>query len=671
MLVSWEWLHQYLDLNLSEAEVCDRLTLAGLNFDGAEVVGDDSCLDLEVTSNRPDWLGHIGVAREVGVLFDLDLQIPNANIDAITCEGPLTKSVLIEDEAFCPRYIARGVKGVSIGPSPAWLSKRLETIGIAVINNVVDVTNYVLMEIGQPLHAFDLNKLTGDTIRVRNAKPGEKFQAIDHREYELNSDDYVIADQRGPVALAGVMGGAETEVEETTTDLLIEAAEFAALPVRTTSRRLKLKSDSSYRFERGVDPEMIDWASRRCCELIVETAGGEVFEGRVFAGSEPGARPIVKLRYHQLQRILGIDVPKDEVERILQRLGNHVETQTEKEISVIPPSWRRDLDREVDLVEEVARIHGYDKIPERAGVSLSASIRSDLDRVRDKIRQAMVGMGFDETLTRSVASEVWTAAFQAWSISPPLTTSMPMVKGEDRLRVSLLPSLLGARLNNEKFNYPHIELYEIAKVYLPKSNQLPDERYMVGITSDADFYGLKGVVENLLAAVNPLVELAVEPFTDNLFQEGQGSRLSIDGETFGYLGVVRSKVLKQFGLQRNATAAELDLSMLLKKAILVPQHQDFSMHPAMNRDLNLIVDESVTWGQLRQHSVEAGGDLLQEVVFREIFRDPKKDGPGKKRVLFSVTFQAIDRTLTGDEADQAISKIVQQCDTKLGAKLLA
>ncbi len=671
MLVSWDWLKQYLDLNISEAEVCDRLTLAGLNFDGSSTVDNDRCLDLEVTSNRPDWLGHIGIAREVGVLFDLDLKVPSADISSVTTGGACPKIIQIEDEKFCPRYIARSVTGVTIGDSPAWMVNRLRTIGLSSINNVVDATNYVLMEIGQPLHAFDMAKISGDTISVRKATAEEKFTAIDHREYLLNSEDYVIADSSGPIALAGVMGGEDTEVNEMTTDLLIEAAQFAALPVRTTSRRLKLKSDSSYRFERGVDPEMIDWASRRCCELIVDTAGGEVCEGRVYAGSEPSGRGTVTLRLSQIPRILGIDVSETEVRRILERLGNEITQQSDSAITVIPASWRQDLDREVDLIEEVARIHGYDKIPERAGVSLSASQQSDLDRVRNKIRMGMLGMGFDETLTRSIVSDVWSKAFQGWSLSEPLTTSMPMVKGEDRLRVSLIPSLLGARRNNEKFSYTDIDLYEIAKVYLPKAKALPDERYMVGITSGRDFFALKGAVESLVNMLNPSAMITTIPFTDPIFEEGQGCHLTIDGKTLGYLGVVSSKARKAFGLQQPATVAELDLGALMKLAVLVPQHQDFSTHPAMNRDLNLIVDENVSWAKLHDISYAAGGELVEVVTFQEIFRDPKKDGPGKKRVLFTITLQAYDRTLTGEEADATIAQILAACDKETGAKLLA
>ncbi|MCC9607374.1 phenylalanine--tRNA ligase subunit beta [Blastopirellula sp. JC732] len=670
MLVSWKWLNDYLQLDVSEAEFCDRVTMAGLNYDGSESVGDDRQLDLEVTSNRPDWLGHVGIAREASVLFDLDLKIPPAEVKGAGQPISDYVTVTIEDEAFCPRYIARAIKGVKVGPSPEWLARRLETLGIAVINNVVDITNYVLMEIGQPLHAFDLAKIDGAGVTVRQARPGEKFMAIDHKTYDLEPTDYVIADEVGAVAIAGVMGGADSEVTEATTDLLIEAAQFAALPVRTTSRRLKLKSDSSYRFERGVDPEMIDWASRRCCELILDLAGGELAEGSIYAGSKPQPRKSVTLRLPQLKRILGIEVPPAEVERILSRLGNEIESVASQKITVIPPSWRRDIDREIDLVEEVARIHGYDKIPQDAAVKMSASHRSDADRVRSRIRTLMVAAGMNEAVTRSVVSQEWSAAFHGWSQAEALTVTIPMVRGEDCLRLSLIPSLLGARRMNEKFDNSPIELYEIAKVYLPRKDELPDERYVVSMTSGRDFRGLKGVIETLVHSLNPDVRVTASRFADSLLDVEQACELKVGGKTLGFLGLLSASAQKTFELQQPTTVAELDLRVLEELTVLIPQHHEFSTYPAMTRDLNLIVDETLTWDQLEATVTASAGPLLEKVEFREIFRDTKKDGPGKKRVLFTITLRAADRTLTGEEADAVRNAIVAACETQHAAKLL-
>jgi phenylalanyl-tRNA synthetase beta chain len=670
MIVSWNWLKDYLKLEMSEDELTEKLTMAGLNFEGAESIGEDRAIDLEVTSNRPDWLGHIGVAREIGVLYDLETSYGKADVAQAgpSIDGQL--DVVIEADDFCPRYTARIIRGVKVGPSPAWLADRLTTMGISVINNVVDITNYVLMESAQPLHAFDLAKLSGDKITVRSAIKGEKFDSLDHKAYDLLESDYVIADANGPVALAGVMGGASSEVTDSTTDLLIEAADFAALPVRTTSRRLKLRSDSSYRFERGVDPEMIDWASRRCCELILEIAGGQVDEGSIYAGNKPEPRESVTLRYSLLKRILGIDVPEAQVHRILEQLGNAKDSHDGSSITVIPPTWRRDLTREIDLVEEVARVYGYDKIPADKAVKMAASHKSDEDRVRDKTRTSMIAAGFNEAVTRSVVSQDWANAFQGWSTAEPLQTSVPMLRGEDRLRLSLMPSLLGARRSNEKAGNQEIELYEIAKVYLPKTDTLPDEQYVVSISSGKDFYGLKGVIEALVAKLNPNVNVDAAVYENTFFEAGRGCQLSIDGETLGYLGQVSTQTAKAFDLQSESTVAEIKFSTLQKIAQLIPQHQEFSSYPTMSLDLNMIADEATTWADLESTVKQSGSELLESVEYRETFRNEKKDGAGKKRILLSLVLRSADRTLTGEEAESARDQIVAACEAEHSAKLL-
>ena len=330
MIVSWNWLKEYVLLDMSVAELEHRLMMAGWNHEGTEDVAGDFAIDLEVTSNRPDCLGHIGVAREVGVLYERELTLPAA---APSETGPPVSefaSVAVECPELCPRYTARVIRGVKVGPSPSWISGRLATLGVAAINNIVDITNYVLMECSQPLHAFDLAKIADGQIIVREARRGETFEAINHKTYELTPGVCVIADARRPVALGGVMGGADTEVSDATTDLLIEAADFLPRSIRDTARRLNLHSDSSHRFERGVDPEGVDWASRRCCELILDIAGGELAEGvvDVAAPREPNAP--VTLRYSQLKRILGIDIDADEVRRTFTALGT-VETSADSE----------------------------------------------------------------------------------------------------------------------------------------------------------------------------------------------------------------------------------------------------------------------------------------------------------------------------------------------------
>src|SRR4051812_15095853 len=325
MLVSWNWLNDYVALKMKPAELVDRLMMAGLNHESTEQLGSDFAIDLEVTSNRPDCLGHIGIAREAAVLFDLRLSYSDANLnlrgkselpERIADDIRNYTSIDVACPELCPRYTARVIRGVKVGTAPSQMAMRLASIGQPVINNVVDITNYVMMECGQPLHAFDFQKLLGRKIVVRRAKEGEQFQAIDHKTYVLDSEMCVIADAEKAVAIGGVMGGADSEVSATTTDVLIEAAQFAPLSIRSTARKLKLHSPSSYRFERGTDPEMVDWSSRRACELILEHAGGELIDGVIDVGPSRPPRQPITLRHTQLKRIIGIDIPAASVRKI-------------------------------------------------------------------------------------------------------------------------------------------------------------------------------------------------------------------------------------------------------------------------------------------------------------------------------------------------------------------
>lgn len=671
MLVSWNWLKEYVALDIAPAEVEQRLMMAGLNHEGTESVGDDLAIDLEVTSNRPDCLGHIGVAREASVLLDTPLTIPPASL--ATCSDSVTDltKVRIDCPELCYRYTARVIRGVKIGPSPAWMVDRLQTIGIAPVSNVVDITNYVLMECGQPLHAFDLATLDGPEIVVREATKGEKFVAIDHKTYELDAGTCVIADASRAVALGGVMGGANTEVSDSTVDLLIESAEFAPVSIRGTARKLNLHSPSSYRFERGVDPEGVDWASRRCCELILDLAGGELAEGVIDVGRDVAARDPVVLRFAQLKRILGIEVAPDEVRRILASLGNREESADAECVKVTPPTWRRDLTREADLIEEVARIHGYDEIPEDAAVPMCPSHRTDEDRVLDKVRRVLTAAGFDEAMTASVVTEAWSEAFSPWTEGEPIRSQTPTLKGADRLRRSLIPSLLNARQINESVANPEIELFETARVYHAGTGALPREQRTLGITSGGDYNTVKGVVEALVQNLNPSSTLAIQPTRQTLLDAERSSEMRIADEVLGYLGEVTPAGLKAFKLRGPTTIAELSLDALSQIANLNPQHVDQNPYPAMSRDLNLIVDEALRWADLEATVWKSGGETMETVAYQDIYRDTKRDGDGKKRLLFSISLRSATGTLTNEEADKIRDTIVAACADQHGARLLA
>ena len=677
MIVSWAWLKELVPglAKVPVEEVERRLMMAGLNHEETNRIGDDLAIDLEVTSNRPDCLGHIGIAREAAVLFDLPLTVPDAQPKPGKSSAAELTKVTIQSPQLCPRYTARVIRGVKVKPSPKWLVDRLATLGIAAINNVVDITNFVLMENGQPLHAFDFRKLDGQEIIVREARKGEKFRAINHKLYELEPGMCVIADRSRPVALGGVMGGAETEVTAATVDVLIEAAEFDPKSIRSTVRKLSLHSDSSYRFERGLDPEGVDWASRRCCELILQEAGGELAAGVVDVGRQPAMREAIVLRLDQIKRILGIGIDPAEVRRILLALGNRENQRTTdhglRTIEVIPPSWRRDLTREIDLIEEVARIHGYDAIPEDVNVPMASSHRTDRDRVSSKVREVLIGAGMDEAMTVSLVDEVASEAFSPWTAAAALTSATPILRRADRLRRSLIPSLLEARRNNEAVGNPRVELFEIARAYLPSPGGLPVEQLMLGLTSGADFLAVKGVIEAIVARLNPAAAIDLVDIKHLLFKSGRGVELQISGQRLGFLGEVSPTALKSFELREPTAVAELQIASLEKIAELVPHAAELSPYPAVSRDLNLVVDERIRWADLASTVRSAGGDDLETVQYRDTYRDPERLGPKKKSQLFTIMLRRKDGTLTSVEADRLRDQIVAACHKSHAAQLRA
>lgn len=681
MIVSWNWLTEYVDLGMAHDELVERLTMSGLNHEGTENVGGDQAIDLEVTSNRADCLGHIGVAREIAALYETELKIPDPQ--------PKTSAESIEDHCSveiaspetCFRYTARLIKGVKIGPSPDWMQSRLESLGIGIVNNVVDATNYVMFECGQPLHAFDFAKIKGGKINVRAANAEEKFTALDHKTYELDPSMCVIADAEDAVALGGVMGGEYSEVSDSTTDVLIEAAYFEQLAIRNAARKLKLFSPSSFRFERNIDSANLDWASRRVCELILEMAGGELLDGFIDVGEPPKAPDAVKLRYSQLKRLLGIEIPNDFVAPTLQKLGLKVESSDSESISAIPPSWRKDLTREADLVEEVGRIYGFDKIPDDVNVPMAASYRPKSDRVIDKLRQVFLACGYDEAMTPSLVPKLWSDAFSPWSDAPPMISSQPIlgvleaysenIGTVNLLRRSLVPSLIEAARINEYRSNIDVNLFETSKVYLTKNeNEIPDQPVKIGIVSRRDFASVKGVIEALISAVCPSAKLTVSPCEFELLDMSRSGELKLDGKRFGWIGQVSKSGRKSFGLRSDAVVAEVDLAVLQEQAVLVPQDTNQSSFPAVSRDFNFIVNEEVRWADLEATVNTACGDLLESVEYRETFRDEKKDGPNKKRLLLSVVLRSADSTLTGEEAEKVCKSIVSDCESKHAAALL-
>ncbi len=671
MIVSWNWLTEYVGLDMSADELTEKLTLSGLNLEGTEPINDDLAIDLEVTSNRPDCLGHLGVAREIATLYGSEIKFPAAQPHESSTNTAEATSVEIECEDLCPQYIARVIRGAKVAESPAWLKARLETLGIRPINNVVDTTNFVLMESGQPLHAFDLDKLHEGRIVVRRAQPGEKLTAIDQREYELQPEMCVIADADRPVALAGVMGGLDTEISEQTTNILIEVADFRPLSIRNTARALNLHSDSSYRFERGVDPTGLDWASRRCAELILELAGGELLDGAVVAGAgrEPNSAPI-ELRFAQIKRILGIEVPVAEVIRILEDLGLHHQGQaSEESCAFIPPAWRRDLTREIDLIEEVARIYGYERIPEDVLVPLAASHKRVVDHVADRVHNALGGNGYFESITMTFVDDDLLSLFRPLGDVEPLRVEHSSRKRENILRQSLIPSLLQSRRENEKRGTFNARLYEISNVYLSAEPGEPSaEPTRLSLVSGDSFFTLKGLVELIARAVNHKSQIEVRPSEFSGFTAGRGCEVLLNGEVWGCLGEISPEVRGKLGLHDDVTVAELDFGMLEATADLTPQFHPTPKHPAIDRDLNFILDDVATWQQVEQTVRTAAGPLLEDVQYVDQYRG-KQIPVGKKSYLLTARYRATDRTLTAEEVEEPQQAVIAACREQLGAEL--
>ena len=693
MIVSTRWLADYVSLPVSTDELVERLLLSGLNHESTRAVGADTAVEIEVTSNRPDCLGHIGVAREAAVLFARPLHIP----DPRPPEGPdaARDAVAVEIIAgdICPCYTARVLRGVRVGPSPAWLVERLATVGVASVNNVVDVTNYVMFECGQPLHAFDMSKVRGGRIVVRRAADGEPFAAINHKTYALAEGMAVIADAAGPVALAGVMGGARTEIGDDTTDILLESAQFAPLPVRTAARGLVLSSPSSYRFERGPDPAAVDWASRRAAELILQVAGGRLAAGVAEAGRLASAPATIILARGRVAAVLGVDVPADRQHEILKGLGFVCESVSAEASVWRAPSWRRDCSREIDLVEEIVRIEGYDRVPENVPIAARTTAVSARDATVARAGEVLVAAGCCEALTRSVVSAPLEAAESPWGAAVPLVCSPPLVRGADRLRRSLVPSLLEARAANVAVGNARADLFEVARAYIGRAAPAAaiaagaedtspiEEPLLAGVVVGAGFAAAKGlaaaVLERLgLGGEAAAARITFRPLSLGLYAAGRAAEIVLEregatGRRIGVVGEIAAEWLARFALKAPVAAAELRLDAVEFAAGLERTLRRPSDFPAIERDVNLVVDAAVPWGDVADTIAGAAGPLLEECRLVQVWTDAERLGPGRKSFVVALRLRSDTGTLSGEDAGRAVDAVVAACGRRVGAVLRA
>lgn len=653
-----------------------------LGQDLSEALGlRDVVLEVAVTPNRPDCLSVLGLAREVAALLRRPLRLPPTEVAEAETPIETVAKVTILDPVYCPRYAARLVEGVTVRPSPFWLRRRLMVSGIRAINNLVDVTNYVLLEQGQPLHAFDFDRLHGGEIVVRRPRAGEEsFVTLDGQERKLTPETLLICDGQEPVALAGVMGGLESEVRPETRRVLIESAYFLPAAIRRTSKRLGLSTEASYRFERGVDPEGVIRALERAARLMAELGGGRVLKGRLDEYPAPIVRPRVALRLSRANQVLGTDFSRREVEEALTALHLPVVALDEEHLVVQVPSHRGDLEREIDLIEEVARLQGYEAIPVTLpGGSGAVSAAPPEVRTREELRRLLVGMGFCEAVTYSFQSERLYGLMAAGA--PPLKLANPLSEEQAVMRASLLPGLLEAAQRNLQRLAQGVRLFEIAPGFEPQpGEELPKERlYVGGVLAGAreeeswhgqggtvDFFDAKGVVENLLEGLG-ITEAEFSPQGLPPYL-GYGARVQVGKNELGFLGEPTPEILEALDLEAPVLVFQLEVAALARVAQPFPLYTPLPRYPAVYRDVALVLDASVPAAVVTEALYRRGAPWLVEARLFDVYTG-EQIPPGKRSLAFHLVYRDPNRTLTDEAVDRHHQKLVAALARELGAEL--
>ena len=679
MRTSVTWINDYLDRPASAEEQAELLTAAGLNFDGGDVAENgEPWQEIETTSNRGDCLCHVGMARELCAMSGRSLKAPDARPKA--AGGPAAAHVAVtnDDHAACPRYTARVIRGVKVGPSPEWLQKRLRAIGQIPRNNLVDCTNFVLFELGQPTHVFDLDLLDGARIHVRRARAGERFLPIGEgaQEVKLAGGELVIADAAKPVAIAGVKGGALTAVTERTANVLVEAATFAPAAVRAASRGLRISSDSSYRFERGVHAAEIDAAADRLVALILETAGGTLCDGTVEAGAPLPAPRRVTVRPSRVRAVLGAEVPLEEIVRALGTLGFAPVVRGDA-IDCTVPARRIDIEREIDLIEEVCRIHGLDRIPMKDRLAVRVAPVEPQVAAPRAVKGLLVGLGFVESITHTLVSERHAAPFFRPGRAA-LRVGDERAGGTPVLRPSVIPSLLEVRRRNADAGLASLRLFEFASAFALRADGAHDEQALVTLLTDspADPDGamrwIRGACERtvrLLAGNHAALRVTDASDARAPWYRAE-ARLTVDGREVGGWGLLAPGALAPFGLEGTFAAAELHLAPLFAGYPPEARAEALPAFPAIERDLSAIVAEAATWAEVEALVAGLGLPCFESIGFVGTYRG-KQTGAGRKSVTLRLTFRAADRTLTREDADGWMATVADALKSRLGAEIRA
>jgi len=691
MLISYNWLRELTGTELTPTELRERLTMVGLAIDAVDEIEGDSVLDVEVPSNRPDCLSHIGIAREVSVIEKSRVLGPKSKAQKTNGKTSDFASVEIQDPELCPRYTARIVRGVKIGPSPEWLQKRLGEIGQRPINNVADITNYVLHESGQPLHAFDLPKLAQHRIVVRRAAAGEKLKTLDGVERTLDSEMLVIADAQRPVALAGIMGGLDSEISAQTADVLIESAYFNPDSVRRTARKLGMDTEASRRFERGADCENVLQAQTRCVELICEIAGGVATEDAIDVYPNPLPARLVDFRPARVESVVSLRVDPAEMTRILGALGFKAEESARNGATRFTvPSWRVDVSLEEDLIEEIARHTGYDKIASELPPSNMSGEYQPTEMRRRALRRILTDLGFDEAINFSFIDSAHDEQFELLpSVAAErdkvsfVTLSNPILEEATRMRATLLPGLIESLKNNLNHGTRDVRLFEIGRIFAGSATgELPLERDALALiatggatdegralaSKEIDFYELKGALEAAVDAMK-LASLGFSKANVKHLREGQAAKIMLaDGTTVGSIGRLSETIAASYKFRQPVYLAELNLTALLDSEQRTIQYKPLPRYPAVVRDVTVLVGRDISFAELLEaiDSERVAGYSGAKLVGTYEGEGIPED---KRSVTLRIEYRSEEGTLRDEEVEEQHRRLIDSLLIKFSAKL--
>lgn len=683
MLVTYEWLKEFVNIRTSPKELAHILTMGGLEVESYTSLGSDTVFELGVTPNRADCLSVIGVAREVAVLTKKQLKLNKTKVKKGKGKMADYLRVFVKSPRQCPRYSARVIEGMRIGPSPSWMIKRLAACGIRSINNVVDATNYVMLESGQPLHAFDYRFLRGKKIVVSTAKEPFEFTTLDDDKQKIERGDLLICDGKGAVALAGIMGGKNSEVMDDTTTVVLESAYFEPTGIRRTSRRLGLTSESSRRFERGVDPNGVVSALNRLAELICETAGGTPTIDWVDVKPRNITPAKVSLPTQEIKRILGVDLNLKESKTILHRLGINVAAKSKNTLNLKIPTYRPDITRPIDVIEELARLYGYHRIKsEMPKIEVSPLVTPRFSQKEKLAREALIGCGFSEAIVSSFANGDELKLFTPLTLKP-VPVENPISSDQSFMQTMLLPGLLRSAKLNMNRQRKNVRLFALQRVYQNVGGEIKETLHLAGILSGqralrtwdqtgalADFYDIKGAVEAVLKSL-VLSEQSVwqRGETYEVLYPGRSADLLLGNRRVGFVGQLHPEAVKEWELTEDCFIFELDFKAMANLSLTQrPKFSELSKFPFVERDLAILVDDKIPSVEVLKVIQNSGVSILEDAEIFDVYKGRGIE-PGKKSMAYAVKYAAPDRTLTDDEINEAHNRIVKLLEQKVGAVL--